>query len=240
MAKAVIFDLYDTVLKDLSFSFNAGMDYLYDSFFKDACIKEEFLLYEETFSPLYEKRKVDNSEVTFIKDEVPLLFEHFQVALPENLDDLEYNIMNHMQENTLLDEVRETLETLDKQNVPMYILSNSIFSGRAAERFLQSFGILEYFEKVMSSADYGIRKPSEKLFQIAVDTAIKNHPELCKEDILFVGNDYRMDAQGASAAGLRTVWYNVKHLANENNIDVIEVDDFREIGKLVDVFGETK
>ena len=229
MKKAILFDLYDTILKDISFDFKAGIKWLYDTCFTQACTWEELKAYEETFWPLFAKRKEDNSEVCLIWDEVAKLFEKFEVALPENLEELEYAIMNQIQQEMLLDVVCETLDELQRQGIPMYILSNSIFTGKATEKLLEDFGILQYFTKVYVSADYGVRKPGEKFFRIAIKEILENHPGMKKNDILYVGNDYVTDVQGAKAAGLDVVWYNVKQLPDEKGICTYNIIKFSEI-----------
>ena len=47
---------------------------------------------------------------------------------------------------------------------------------------------------------YGIRKPHPGFFQLAMDEIKKEYPGTQKEDILYVGNDYRMDVEGAGLA----------------------------------------
>ena len=233
MKKVILFDLYATVLKDVSFSFDSGMTYVYDAYFKEACTLEEFKEYEATFLPLYKKRIADGSEVCLIKDEVPLFFEKFGVTKPDSYEELEYDIMKHMQLEDILEEVIFTLDELKKQGIKMYILSNGIYTGRTTMRLLNEFGILTFFEKVFSSADYGVRKPNIKFYQIAIDEIISDNPEVKKEDILYVGNDYITDATGATNAGLDTVWYNVNHLPNEKELKVYDIDDFRHILEIV-------
>ena len=233
MKKVILFDLYDTILKDISFDFKAGIKWIYDTYFAQACTWEELKAYEETLWPLFAKRREDNSEVCLIRDEVVKLFEKFDVVLPENLEELDYEIMNQIQKETLLDEVRETLEDLQKQGLPMYILSNSIFTGKATEKLLEDFGILQYFTKVYASADYGVRKPGEKFFGIAIGEILETHPGMEKNDILYVGNDYVTDVQGAKAAGLDAVWYNVNQLPDEKGICTYNIIKFNEILKVI-------
>lgn len=229
MKKAILFDLYDTILKDISFDFNSGIKWLYDTYFARVCTWEELKAYEETFWPLFAKRKEDNSEVCLIRDEVVKLFEKFEVNLPEDLEELDYTIMNQIQKEALLDEVRETLEELQEQGVPMYILSNSIFGRKATERLLEDFGVLQYFTKVYVSADYGVRKPGEKFFGLAIKEILETHAGMERKDILYVGNDYITDVRGAKAAGLDVVWYNVKQLPDEEGICTYTVAKFNEI-----------
>ncbi len=229
MTKVILFDLYDTVLKEISFDFEAGIGYLYSTYFLKACARKDLEEYEAEFLPLYEKRKTDHTEVCLIKDEVPLLFERFGVRQPDTLSKLDYRMMKRMQKVTLLDEVRHTLSELHKNNIGMYILSNSIFMGDSAAELLKDFGIGHYFKRIYSSADYGIQKPSSTFFQVAIDGILGDYPDISKADILYVGNDYETDITGAVSVGLHTVWYNVSHLPNNQNLETEEMDDFKEL-----------
>ena len=233
MKKVILFDLYDTILKDVSFSVQQCFEWLYETYFKDACTREEFEAHREFYTPMYAKRAENHSEVHFMRDEVLKIFEHFKVRLPENLDELEYNLMNQMQQETLLEDVKETLVTLKENGIGMYILSNSIFSGKATERLLEEFDILKYFSKVFVSAAYGIRKPHPGFFQMAVDEIQKKYPDVQKEDILFVGNDYQSDVEGASGAGLDVAWYNVEEQPDEKGICTHIIEKFKQLLNVV-------
>ena len=231
--KVVVFDLYDTVLKDISFDFDSGIEYLHRMFFQEKCSLAELKSYAESFLLLYSKRKTEHTEVCLIKDEVPLFFEKFGVKMPEDMANLDYDIMNQMQKVTLLAEVKYTLEELRKQGIPMYVLSNSIFTGRSAMHLLDDFGISHYFTKLFSSADYKVRKPSPQFYRLVLDEIAKNNLGIKREDILYVGNDYVTDVIGATSMGLSTVWYNVKHHPNEKGLSISDIDDFREIIEIV-------
>ena len=233
MGRIVVFDLYDTLLKGQSFDFNRGVAYLHETYFKEKCSLEEIIAFSKSFLPLYDARKVDNSELSFIKEELPLYFEEYNVPLPTDLEAVEYAFMSHIKEDILLDEVKETLEALQKQNIPMYVLSNSIFMGKTASKHISNYGIIHHFNKVYSSGDYGVRKPGKAFFQIAIDEILAKNPDCSIDDIFFVGNDYEADAVGGVGAGLKTIWYNVNHLPNEKELPVWDVDDFREILEIV-------
>jgi putative hydrolase of the HAD superfamily len=229
MKKAVLFDLYDTVLKNESFDFVRGVAYVHEHYLSDICTFEEFKAYTDTFLPLYHQRHVDHREVHFVKDELPLWFSHFGKTMPTDVDNLEYAIMSAMQCGGILDDVRCVLEELQARGIPAYILSNTIFSTQATKRHLTHHGILPYFEEVYASAEFGVRKPSPLFFDAAITDIFRRHPDLRKEDLLFVGNDYVTDAHGGVAAGIDTVWYNVEDAANEDDLDVAVVEDFKKI-----------
>lgn len=229
MKNIILFDLYDTVLKDVSFDFNKGLNYLYDNFFKDHCSLNDMVGYAAAFLPLYDDRKISHNEVCLIKDEIPCFFEKYRVPMPEDYNKLDYEVMNQMQEVTLTDNVKYTLSELHKRKIPMYILSNSIFTGNSAMELLKHLGISGYFAKLYSSSDYGIRKPDKRFFDIAITDILSENPDSKMTDLIYVGNDYETDVIGAKAVGLKTVWYNVSHLTNNQNLDSYDIDDFKKI-----------
>ena len=229
MRQVYLFDLYDTVLKDISFEFQRGMRFLYDSYFTAACSWKEFSEYENTFYPLYEQRKVDNTEISLIHDEVLPIFRKFSVLPPADLDELDFQIMDHMQAETLLPSVRQTLEKLYTRGCPMYILSNAIFTAKSARKLLSRFGIDGYFRRVYSSADHGVRKPNPRFFEMAVHEILAENPETEQRDILYIGNDYITDVTGGILAGLPTVWYNVDQKPDRDGLSVRSISDFCEL-----------
>ena len=234
MKKVVIFDLYSTVLKDGFFSFQHAMEELYHAYFEEKCTLEEFTEYERSFFPAFLERREQNIETHLMEDEIIYIFEHFGVQPLKSWDEVEYEIMNWMQKGGLLDSVQEALEELQKKDIDMYILSNTVFTGKVTERLLEEFGILHYFKKVYASADYRVRKPGREFFDIAIAEILEDRKELCKEDIIFVGNDYEMDAKGAIGAELDAVWYNVEHAENVDSLEIYEIDDMRKLIAIVE------
>ena len=234
MKKVVIFDLYSTVLKDGFFSFQHAMEELYHAYFEEKCTMEEFAEYERSFFPAFLERRDKNVETHLMEDEIIYIFEHFDVQPLKSWDEVEYEIMNWMQKGGLLDSVQETLEELQKMDVDMYILSNTVFTGKTTERLLEEFAILHYFKKVYASADYRVRKPGREFFDIAVSEILAGNKALAKADLIFVGNDYEMDAKGAVGAELDVVWYNIEHAENTENLDIYEIDDMRQLIAIVE------
>ncbi|MGN9162004.1 hypothetical protein [Clostridium sulfidigenes] len=64
--RAIVFDLFDTLLHDIKFDFNSGLYYLHKNILSKDTVKAEFLDYAATYwKELYDKRSVDNSELAF-------------------------------------------------------------------------------------------------------------------------------------------------------------------------------
>jgi FMN hydrolase / 5-amino-6-(5-phospho-D-ribitylamino)uracil phosphatase len=90
----------------------------------------------------------------------------------------------------------EALEALQRlaARYPLWSLSN----GNAD---LQRVGINAHFRGAMSAATLGAAKPERRVFEAAC-----RHIGLAPAQVLHVGDDLEMDARGARAAGLATVW----------------------------------
>lgn len=53
MTPIVLFDLYDTLLRERSFDFGRGLDMLYETGFHTVCSREELAAYAAAFLPAY-------------------------------------------------------------------------------------------------------------------------------------------------------------------------------------------
>lgn len=65
-ARAIVFDLFETLLHDIKFDFDSGLSYLHANILSKDTDKVEFLDYASTYwKELYDKRSEDNSELAF-------------------------------------------------------------------------------------------------------------------------------------------------------------------------------
>jgi putative hydrolase of the HAD superfamily len=101
------------------------------------------------------------------------------------------------------DGVRDMLETLTGLGIRIGAVSNSFHTGSSLEWQLERFDLLKYFQFVISSADYGFRKPHPEIFETAIARL-----GLKRENIWFVGDKPGLDIVGARGVGLTAVWYN--------------------------------
>lgn len=103
----------------------------------------------------------------------------------------------------LIDGVGELLRGLESLGMPMGVVSNSSFAARTLERELEAQGIRRYFRFVISSADYGLRKPDPLIFEVAL-----RRLRLEARRAWFAGDNVGYDIIGASQAGLFPVAFN--------------------------------
>ena len=88
------------------------------------------------------------------------------------------------------------------------LLGKGLFSitstrpGSALRRRIDTLLPNHHFELILASSDYGLRKPDERLFRVALEKA-----ELKPEEVWFCGDTYDKDIEGARTAGIMAVLY---------------------------------
>lgn len=124
------------------------------------------------------------------------------------------------------------LDFLNDEGIRTAVLSNNGWSGEAIRNRFDRLLPQNRFAFVMSSADYMIRKPDPRLFEIALLKA-----ELDASAVWYVGDSLRADVYGAHAAGLFPVWYAEETMESRNDDAGIPRPDFDylRIGRLDDL-----
>ncbi|GAC1428080.1 MAG: HAD family hydrolase [Ktedonobacteraceae bacterium] len=109
----------------------------------------------------------------------------------------------------LYPQVQETLDQLHSQ-YRMAIVSDAQSAYAVPE--LRAVGILNYFNPVIVSGDYGYRKPDPRLFRKAL-AALEVRPE----QALYLGNDLYHDILGAQQVGMKAIFvsYGRANIASE-------------------------
>lgn len=102
---------------------------------------------------------------------------------------------------TLIDGAATTLQQLQALGYRLGLISNAAY-GPFLSWTLAHFGLLDFFEHVVVSADVGIRKPDLKIFGIALDRM-----GLAPEETVYVGDDFTKDIAASKKAGMRAIWY---------------------------------
>jgi beta-phosphoglucomutase len=94
----------------------------------------------------------------------------------------------------LFSDVAPALEALQSFGMPMGVISNFDMH---LEGLLRHFGLLRYFDFVITSAAVGVAKPDRRAFDLAVTRTGKPRHRL-----LYVGDHVGDDVEGARGAGL--------------------------------------
>jgi putative hydrolase of the HAD superfamily len=91
----------------------------------------------------------------------------------------------------------ESLETLKSEQFSLAIVSNWNSSLR---KVVDGLHLTDYFEFLISSAEAGSKKPSPKIFQLALEQA-----GVEPSRAVHVGDTYQADILGARRAGIRGI-----------------------------------
>ena len=231
--RILIFDLYETLVENVRMDFNLGLKPIWEAHYRDKCSFEEIKAYgEELYFYMLEQHK-NGLEFPFVKDELPLYAKKFGgEALSMSVEE-EAEFVNRCNEVRVYDGLPGMLENLHKENVPMYVLSNSGFSGGALKIMLSEVGIEKYFEEVWSSADFGKVKPSTDLFEMAINKVLEDHPDCTREDILFTGDNYSTDITGAHRARIKVAWINREGAPDTDGIATYQIKEITELQTLI-------
>jgi putative hydrolase of the HAD superfamily len=125
--------------------------------------------------------------------------------------------------------VREVLDVL-RECYPLAVVTDAQSAYARGE--LHKVGLLDYFDPIIVSGDYGYRKPDRRLFQFALDGV-----RVAAEHALYVGNDMHCDISGAAEVGMKTVMFDSDQ-GTKVHLDCVPdytITDFRELVKILDL-----
>lgn len=102
------------------------------------------------------------------------------------------------------------------------VVSNLWCPGAPCLAEFRRAGVADLFEAVVFSSDYGINKPSPRLYRIALERLGVHESE-----VVFVGDDLARDIGGAKAVGMSAVWIgdgSVEDIAESARPDLVIKD----------------
>jgi HAD superfamily hydrolase (TIGR01662 family) len=93
-----------------------------------------------------------------------------------------------------------TLESLKLSGYRLGLISNTS-DDTHVQHLLDKNGLRPFFESVLTSAALGIRKPDQRIFQIALD-----HFQVQPDAVVMVGDTLDADVLGANQSGIYSIW----------------------------------
>lgn len=126
--------------------------------------------------------------------------------------------------NELVDGTFELLEYLASKHYKMHILSNGF--QEVTHRKCELSGIQNYFETITSADEINIRKPRPEIFEFALRKA-----NASKEESIMIGDDWIADIEGATAFGMKAVFYDVFN----DDFKAKEVNVIKKLSELKDI-----
>lgn len=178
--------------------------------------------------PISETSMIEFHDQWFAK----LLYERLEISFPAHLD-LQWEFWKASLKFTLEPGIDGLLKFLKLHRIKMAVISNTSFPGRILERELKRHKLHKFFEFVIASADYGIRKPHPLIYELAVKKL-----NLSKESVWFVGDNLRYDVMGPKDYGLWSIWYNRYGKINDEIRPDLEIKNWGELIRVLKELNE--
>jgi len=105
-------------------------------------------------------------------------------------------------ESQIIDGVREFLQLLLENKIPMAICSGALLG--EIELILNQTGLRKYFETIVSAQDVAKGKPDPEGFVLALKKLKDKSPSIQPQDCIVI-EDSRWGLEAAKAAGMKTV-----------------------------------
>ena len=112
----------------------------------------------------------------------------------------QYNLVKpkwHTEDERLYPEAWECLNRLSSK-YKIGIIANQVLGTRDR---LQTFGILEYIDLLVASAEEGVSKPDLRIFEIALKRA-----KCMAQHAVMIGDRLDNDIAPANTLGMKTIW----------------------------------
>lgn len=117
------------------------------------------------------------------------------------------------------------LQALQGAGIRMGVISNTTNPGFMKNFEREQIGLAPYFEFALYSSELPYRKPHPSIFRLAIERM-----NLSCDDIIFVGDNLKMDIAGAQAVGMRGVWINRDGKSSNDSVSPdYEINSLEEI-----------
>lgn len=228
----VIFDFGNTVMCDEAVNLVAGNARLLEfvTTFPHPTAQEIQHVADEIAHEI-DRLKVESMLEFNIQSFHRLLFENLGLSFSISYPEMEREFWHAATSYRPSEGILEVLDTLEAQHIKAGILSNNSFSGAVMWEDLAKHNLAHRFSFVISSADYGFRKPSRRIFEIAIKKM-----GLPPGDIWFVGDRLDIDVAGAIDSGLCPVWYNPRKEPHTGELNCFEIEHWHEFRDRIETF----
>lgn len=132
-----------------------------------------------------------------------LLFDILDISFSIPMEKIEQIYSAHFIDVYPVDQAANFLKYLQQKGIRTGIISNFIFSSSRLQEWLKKLYPDNDFEFVITSSDYGIRKPNPLLFEAAITRSHLNPHE-----IWYIGDKVSVDVHGSQSAGMVPILYN--------------------------------
>ena len=224
----IIFDFGNTLIYERDISIYNGISKLLEFANVDADIQSTSELYESTFHDLRSRGKDSHLEINF-RQMFSLVLDTSSITISKPFQDVENIFLSSISTCEPTPGIQELLLTLHKMKIRTLVLSNTIFSGAAMGKWIDGLFPSNNFEHIITSGDYGVRKPDPLLFKLALSKA-----KLRPDEVWMCGDSLDADIRGAIQAGIIPIYYRSNPSAREKkDVDCLEIANWDALAELL-------
>jgi HAD superfamily hydrolase (TIGR01549 family) len=220
LPKAILFDLGGTLLHETRLEREAAVSWLLNlaGALRPEVLKPQLL---EFYSEIILSLRAGGTEfpvLGFLKLALELAG-----ASSDATEELELEFWKQLCSMEPLPGIEAVLAELKRRKIKMGVVSNSFCSHGVLRYELNRNGLLEAFQCIISSADYGIQKPHPLIFKVAL---ARLGCDPC--EAWFVGDNFKKDIVGASSVGMRGVWLTEDNFRDELPMGSIRISKWQD------------
>lgn len=131
-----------------------------------------------------------------------MVYEYLGIEFSISYREAELILWNHAAQGAVMSGADQMLAYINARGFRSGVISNIGWSGQALKDRLDRLLPNHRFEFIIASSEYGFRKPSPYLFELALRKA-----DLSPGEVWFCGDNPRADVEGAARVGIFPVWY---------------------------------
>jgi putative hydrolase of the HAD superfamily len=208
--KAVLFDMGSTLLEFENHPWeeliHRGIDAVYDGLHTHRAMLPSRQAFSQAFHETY-RQTWQEAERSLMEMEIRVLLHQAarELGLPLSEAEIGHLVRVHYgpvsSQVTIYPDTIETLTEVRRRGLKIGLVSNTVWPGALHKEDLERFGILEFFDHLLFSADLGVRKPHPQIFLAALEAL-----NVVPNEAVFVGDRVPEDVDGAMRVGMRGVW----------------------------------
>lgn len=214
----VLFDFGDTLVDDISFSWANGLEGI-ARLLNITSGKDLFFTISNELGNLFDERDRSVFELD-IRKYFKLNLNLMNIYPSVSYEEIELVFWENACHRQAFDNLVDFLNLLKERKINLGVISNCSFSGKIIEHELKKQNIAHFFDLVISSSDYQIKKPSKYIYEIAL-----KYFGIQPEQALFIGDKIETDMIGAKNAGIKGLLFDPKNKHGNSGYDTFQKYD---------------
>lgn len=223
MKKGILIDMGETIIHNYDVNYELALHKVHEVIDnRNEIIENDFVKYcLKILNNIFNNRSYIEFKMI---DYIRLIKDIFNIKFTISLEEVELLFCLNSCKTKYVEKVEQVLKYFKEKNYPIILLSNTSYSKNTIKSILGELN--KYFDDIIVSSDYPLRKPNEDIFNVGI-------AKLCldKENIFYIGNDYNVDIIGAYNAGINPIWFNENNIKiNKNNqIKYLEIHNYLDL-----------